>query len=151
VVALNIIPDRNWNIPDAQARAEKIRNFYAVVELAREMELPIHVGTEMNSFGQKLVDDFDAPELQPLRPDFLAGAWLVYGHTALQRALSRGYQSDWAVAYFPARKERNAFYSQVGRRIPPGEVGLKALEALEPAMSPQEMLKRLNESEGVYA
>ena len=60
VAALNIIPDRNWNIADPAARRLKVRNLYRVVELARELDLPLHVGTEMNGFGQKLVDGFDA-------------------------------------------------------------------------------------------
>jgi hypothetical protein len=35
VVALNIVPDRNWNIPNPDTRALKTRKLYEVVELAR--------------------------------------------------------------------------------------------------------------------
>jgi hypothetical protein len=66
VAAINIIPDRNWNIPDENAKAVKLENLYHVVDLADALDLPIIVGTEMNSFGQKRVDDFDAPELDPV-------------------------------------------------------------------------------------
>src|SRR5690606_20866580 len=58
VVALNIVPDRNWNIPNPDTRALKTRKLYEVVELARQLDLPLNIGTEMNSAGQKLVDDF---------------------------------------------------------------------------------------------
>ncbi len=54
VVALNIIPDRNWNIADPETRRRKVQNLYHVVELAQELDLPLNIGTEMNSFGQKL-------------------------------------------------------------------------------------------------
>ena len=65
-VALNIIPDRNWNIPDPEVRRVKVKKLYEVVELAQKLDLPLNIGTEMNAFGQKLVDDFDAPELRPV-------------------------------------------------------------------------------------
>ena len=52
----------------------------------------------MNSPGNKLVDDFDAPELAPMRQAFLDGAHFIYGHTVMQRTLGLGYQSAWAQA-----------------------------------------------------
>ncbi|MCC7353866.1 MAG: hypothetical protein IT330_08930, partial [Anaerolineae bacterium] len=71
VVALNIIPDRNWNIADPEVRRRKVQNLRDVVRLAGRLDLPLNVGTEMNSFGQKLVDDFSASELAPVRQAFL--------------------------------------------------------------------------------
>ncbi len=65
IVALNIVPDRNWNFADEKAAALKQQKLYEVVDLARQIDLPLNVGTEMNSFGQKIVDDFDAPALAP--------------------------------------------------------------------------------------
>jgi len=56
----------------------------------------------MNAFGQKLVDDFDVPELGPVRKAFMDGAHFVYGHTVLQRALGLGYQSQWAHTHLPS-------------------------------------------------
>jgi hypothetical protein len=144
-VALNIIPDRNWNVADPEARRMKVQKLYDVVRLAGELALPLNVGTEMNSYGQKLVDDFDAPELAPVRQAFIDGATFVYGHTNLQRALGLGYQSEWARSYLPSRRERNEFYTQVGYRIPPGKIGLARLKQLDVAMSPTDVLSKLSE------
>jgi hypothetical protein len=140
VVALNIIPDRNWNVADSKVRELKVRNLYRVVEVAQEMDLPLNAGTEMNSFGQKLADDFDAPELAPLCQAFLDGAYFVYGHTVMQRALGLGYQSQWAQGHLASRRERNAFYTELGYRVPPGAAGLARLQALTAAMSPDQIL-----------
>ncbi|GIV75910.1 MAG: hypothetical protein KatS3mg050_0304 [Litorilinea sp.] len=142
-VALNIIPDRNWNIADPDERQVKVQNLYRVVELAQEMDLPLNVGTEMNSYGQKLVDDFDAPALAPVRQAFLDGAYFIYGHTVLQRLLGLGYQSAWARDQLPGRRERNAFYTQVGRAVEPGEAGRRQLAGITPEMTPRELLQQL--------
>lgn len=144
VVALNIIPDRNWNIVDPEIRRRKVKKLYEVVELARRLDLPLNIGTEMNSYGQKLVDDFDAPELAPLRESFLAGAYFIYGHTRMQRVLGLGYQSKWAESQLPSRRERNNFYTQVGRLLSPNQVGTGKLKRFTSALSPAEVLKRLS-------
>ena len=143
VVALNIIPDRNWNIADPEIRQVKVQNLYRVVELAQELALPLNIGTEMNSFGQKLVDDFNAPELAPVRRAFLDGSHFIYGHTVLQRALGLGYQSQWAQTHLPTRRERNEFYTQIGYLTPPGKLGIDRLKQLPPATLPGEMISRL--------
>jgi hypothetical protein len=142
-VALNIVPDRNWNVADPELRRLKVRNLYHVVELARELALPLNIGTEMNSFGQKLVDDYDAPELAPVRQAFMDGAHFIYGHTILQRALGLGYQSEWARIRLPSRRERNDFYTSVGYWVPPGEAGMAWLKRLAPTMSPADLLSAL--------
>jgi hypothetical protein len=146
VVALNIIPDRNWNIDDPATRQRKVENLHRVVALAQALDLLLNVGTEMNSFGQKQVDDFDAPELAPVRDAFLEGAHFIYGHTALQRALGLGYQSAWAEAHLPSRRERNQFYTRMGHLVPPGQQGLARLRALDPAYSPAELASKLSQS-----
>jgi hypothetical protein len=140
VAALNIIPDRNWNLPDPETRKVKLKNLYDVVRLAGELDLPLNIGTEMNSFGQKPVDDFDAPELLPVRQAFLDGAHFIYGHTVLQRALGLGYQSGWAQSYLPTRRQRNQLYAEVGRRALPGLQGLERLRTLDPTMAPKELI-----------
>ena len=139
-VALNIIPDRNWNIPDPETRRLKVQKLYEVVQLAEQLALPLNVGTEMNSFGQKLVDDFDVPELAPVRKTFMDGAHFIYGHTVLQRALGLGYQSEWAQTHLPSRRERNEFYTQVGHRVKPGKASLDRLKRLDPTMTPDDIL-----------
>jgi hypothetical protein len=144
VVALNIIPDRNWNIADPTTRALKVRKLCEVVELARQLDLPLNIGTEMNSFGQKLVDDFGAPELQPVIGDFLDGAYFIYGHTLMQRHVEMGYQSAWAKNYLPTRRERNTFYAKIGRLVPPAPVGSGKLVGVTPAMSPNDVLAHVN-------
>jgi hypothetical protein len=142
--ALNIIPDRNWNIPDPEARRVKVQKLYEVVELAKKFDLPLNIGTEMNSYGQKLADDFDAPELEPLRESFLEGAYFIYGHTIMQRALGLGYQSEWAKTHLPTRRERNEFYTRVGQLVSPGQAGAGQLKQFTSAMSPADVLKKLS-------
>ncbi len=119
VAVLNIIPDRNWNIPDEAVKAIKLRELYRIVDLAERLDLPILVGTEMNSFGQKLVDDFEAPELAPVKEQFINGAYFIYGHTQMTRLWDMGYQSDWSQRHLPDRKAKNAFYQAAGRLIRP--------------------------------
>jgi hypothetical protein len=143
-VAANIIPDRNWNIKDPETRRVKVQNLHDFVRLAQELDLPLNVGTEMNKYGLKLVDDFDVPEVEPVREAFLDGAYFVYGHTLMQRALDSGYQSQWARAHLPTRRARNAFYTQVGRLVPPGQIGLARLQQFGPDTKPEAMLSRLN-------
>jgi hypothetical protein len=127
VVALNIIPDRNWNIPDPELRRVKVARLHEIVRIAAEYDLPLNIGTEMNAPGNKLVDDFTAPELEPVRQAFLDGAHFIYGHTVMARALGLGYQSEWAKTHLPTRRERNAFYTAIGYRVPAGTNGLAKL------------------------
>lgn len=141
-VALNIVPDRNWNIPDPETHKLKVKKLYEVVELAQKLDLPLNIGTEMNAFGQRLVDDFDAPEMQSLRKPFLDGAYFIYGHTLMQRALQLGYQSEWAKTHLPTRHERNAFYTEIGKLIPPGQAD--RLKQFTSAQSPAEILSNLS-------
>jgi hypothetical protein len=41
VAALNIIPDRNWNIADPELRHRKVKKLYEVVEMAQKLNLPL--------------------------------------------------------------------------------------------------------------
>jgi hypothetical protein len=142
VAALNIVPDRNWNIPDAGQKQIKMKNLYQVVQLAGELDLPLNIGTEMNSYGQRLVDDFDAPELEPLRESFMEGAYTIYGHTAMARWAGMGYQSAWAHSHLPGRRARNAFYRQVGKALEPG--GAAARLPFDTGWTPGDILSRLS-------
>jgi hypothetical protein len=135
-VVLNLIPDRNWNIADPQMRRIKVENLYRVVALAQKLDLPLNVGTEMNAYGQKLVDDFTVPELAPVRQAFMDGAYFIYGHTMMQRSLGLGYQSQWAQEHLPTRRQRNAFYTRLGKQTPPGQAGLRLLQSRSPTAPP---------------
>ncbi len=129
IVALNIVPDRNWNIADPAIKRTKLHELYKIVDLARRLDLPLNIGTEMNAPGNRLVDDFAAPELEPVREAFMDGAAFIYGHTVMQRALGLGYGSDWAQTHFPTRQARNGFYTHVGKIVPPGNLGIRRFQA----------------------
>jgi hypothetical protein len=130
-LAYNMVPDRNWNLQDAAERELKVRKLGEAVAAARERDLIFSVGTEMNNYGQKVVDTFEAPELRPFWDDFRDGATILYGHTLLQRALGKGRMSPWAKATFgDDRAEANAFYLEVGRRGFPPQAARAALAKL---------------------
>lgn len=141
--ALNIIPDRNWNISDPETRHLKVQKLHAIVKTAGELNLPLNVGTEMNSPGNRMVDDFSAPAMAPLNGAFMAGAYFIYGHSVLQSLRRWGYQSEWARTHLPARRARNAFYEAVGRRATPGEARVRGLFDLPSASSPDAVLDAL--------
>jgi len=141
--AANIIPDRNWNIADPATRELKVRKLHEYVQLCRDLDLPINVGTEMNSPGNKLVDDFNVPEMAPVRDIMLEGAFFIYGHTLMQRHLGLGYQSAWAQAHMSTRRARNEFYTAVGRSVPPGIAGAARLVRVNAEMDPAQVLLAL--------
>lgn len=134
-VALNIIPDRNWNIKNPDEKRVKVENLAKAVKTARELDLPLCIGTELNKLGLPFVDDFSAPELQPYIADFLEGADFFWGHTYLARNAGIGYASDWADAHFGSnRAKKNAFYVDAGRTADPAKrlADVGALKQLSP-------------------
>ena len=140
IEVINVIPDRNWNLADPDERKEKLGNLYAVVESARSRDLPVIAGTEMNALGQRFVDEFDSPALEPLREAFTDGAWFVQGHTIMQRVTGLGWLSDWAAHHFQGRTERISFYTRLGRSIPPGPAGRLHLTELRSDPDPARVL-----------
>ena len=116
--AINIIPDRNYK---PGVKDEKLDNLYKIVELAEKLDLPIVVGTEMNSPGQKFVDSFDTEELSPLVPVFLKGAHIVYAHSVLQQKCGFGYTSKWAEKNFQSTAGKNKFFESLGSLLEPGD------------------------------
>jgi len=137
VAAVNIIPDRNWNIKDPGAKRAKVDHLYRFVELARSHDLPIAVGTEMNAYGNRFVDDFEAPELKPLTPIFLEGAHILYAHTILQAHAGMGYLSGWAKRNFASTKDKNAFFKHIGEVVNPARKDL--LAGIGPHMTPKDI------------
>lgn len=141
---LNIVPDRNWNLSDPAEKELKSRKLAEIVAAARRRHLIFSVGTEMNNYGQKLVDTFDAPELRPYAADFRDGAYILYAHTLLQRACGKGLMSPWARDAFRGdRAAANAFYLEAGRRASPPRAAREALAKLPEGCGPEDVLKKL--------
>jgi hypothetical protein len=111
-----------------------------LVSLADEFHLPLNIGTEMNAYGLKLVDDFSAPELQPVKDAFLAGAYFIYGHTLMNRYAGMGYMSEWAQRHLPTRTMRNEFFSMVAKLIEPGLAAKSKLASIKPTMEPNTII-----------
>jgi len=114
--AINVIPDRNYGPAMGD---EKLKNLYEVIEIAEKLHLPVVVGTEMNSPGQKFVDNFAGEELSPLVPVFLKGAHIVYAHSVLQQKYGLGYTSEWAKKNFASVAEKNEFFQELGSSLQP--------------------------------
>ena len=121
VEAVNIIPDRNWNIADPEAKAEKVAAFDRYVAAAKKRSLPINIGTECNKPGQRFVDDFTAPEMARHQQVFLKGAQVMIGHTRLLRWADVSYIDEAMKNEFPGREARNAFFAGVGALPGPDE------------------------------
>jgi predicted TIM-barrel fold metal-dependent hydrolase len=137
--AINIIPDRNYT---PGVKNEKIENLYQVVELAEKLHLPVVVGTEMNSPGQKFVDSFDTKELSPLVPIFLKGAHIVYAHSALQQKCGLGYTSKWAKESFATVAEKNEFFQELGSLLQPEQED--KLDSIVADATPEQILGKIN-------
>jgi len=128
--ALNIIPDRNWNMADPDAKAVKIRNLAEIVGHAEDMGLPINIGTEMNKDGLPFVDDLDCEALLPHKAPFLRGARIMTGHTILARYAGLSYVGDRADAEFRSVQEKNRCFERVGALPPLDQAGANDLEEL---------------------
>lgn len=136
--AVNIIPDRNWNIRNPDEKRVKVEEFTKFVAIAKERDLPILVGTEMNAYGQLFVDDFSAPEMRNHADEFLRGAYILYAHTALQAAAGMGYLSPWAQARFSTVRAKNDFYARLGESLDPARTEL--VSSVNDALTPDEVL-----------
>ena len=142
VVVFNIIPDRNYTpgSPD-----QKLANLQKVIGLTEELGLPLLGGTEMNSPGQKFVDDFECPELSPYHPIFLSGSRILHAHSTLQRLCGMGYLSDWANDQFAEVGDKNRFYDEFGEVFFPRADGPLA-DSLSSEMGASEVLALARES-----
>jgi hypothetical protein len=136
--AINVIPDRNYS---PGATSVKLENLYHVVELAEKLHLPVVEGTEMNSPGQKFVDDFASKELEPLVHVFLKGAHIVYAHSVLQRKCGLGYTSIWAKKNFENVADRNKFFEEVGNLLKPEQQD--SLAGLNEDVTPEDILAKI--------
>ncbi len=129
VAAFNIIPDRNYTPGQSD---QKLKNLNQVIKLTKDLGLPLLGGTEMNSPGQKFVDDFNSAELAPHQSVFLQGSWILHAHSTLQRYAGMGYLSDWANNQFSNVSSKNEFYASFGEKFSPrGDERLKDLLHIE--------------------
>jgi hypothetical protein len=125
--AINIIPDRNWNLPDAKARKVKTAKLDEVVREAARLDLPVNIGTEMNRPGLPFADDLSVPDLAIHAETFTLGARVMIGHALLARYAAAPYLGARARAEFPRLPGRNRFYAGVGALPPLGRDGADAL------------------------
>lgn len=138
VHAINIIPDRNWRLKDPEQKKVKVAKLHEIVERCEKQGFPIVSGTEMNAHGQLFVDQFDAPEMEPVTDACIRGAMVFYGHTVLQRAHGIGYLSDWAMKNFNDVHAKNAFYQRIGETADPARDD--AASTVNSNMSPDQVL-----------
>ena len=112
----NLIPDRNWNFADPEVKAKKVAAMHKMIDCCVKRHMPVFVGTEMNAFGQKLVDTFSEPALNKYMDVFLEGAAIVTAHTILAPQ-GRGFLSDWAKKQFgDDNQARNAWFADFGKK-----------------------------------
>lgn len=128
-VALNIIPDRNWKIADAETKKVKLQNLCDIVAVAADMNIPINIGTEMNKDGQPLFDDLAGEELAQFRDEFVKGAQIMVGHTILLKYADFSYVDQKVQSHFADDpKAKNNFFASVGALPPLTETVAKRLQ-----------------------
>ena len=112
--ALNIIPDRNWNLKKPEEAALKQAKLDEVVKGCVKRDLPINIGTEMNKGGLPFVDDITGPVLGKYAAEFTHGMRVMVGQTLLGVYAHAPYLGERAQSEFKDIKKRNAFYASVG-------------------------------------
>jgi hypothetical protein len=112
--ALNIIPDRNWNLKSPDEAATKQAKLAEIVAGCVARNLPVNIGTEMNKGGLPFVDDLAGPVLSRYASVFVQGMQIMVGQSVLARYADAPYLGARAMAEFPDRAQRNAFYAAVG-------------------------------------
>lgn len=135
-VSVTIIPDRNWNVPEEERNA-RVLKLNEAIAAARQLDLPILVGTEMNKRGTKFVDDFHSEALAPHLEIFRRGAHVLWGHTLLKMTAGVGYLGDWADAHFDGRvAEKNSFFREIGEVDYPDQQVMKRLREIGESGAP---------------
>jgi hypothetical protein len=146
---VTIIPDRNWNLKDPAEKALKVGRLREAMNTARELDMPVIAGTEMNADGQKFVDTFSAPELAPYVQAFLDGAHFAWGHTLLKATAGIGALDRWARREFGENlSARNEFFRRVGACPYPSEAEWKGLSDLDEGATPRDVLAVLSGASG---
>jgi hypothetical protein len=140
-VAINIIPDRNWNIKDEATARIKQANLKAIIEASIKRDIPINIGTEMNKKRLPFVDKLDGPILSQYKDEFRKGAEIMVGHTILARYANFSYTSDAANNMFKTAADKNEFFRKVGSMPGLTTKGAKQFKAI----GPEATFKILNE------
>ena len=113
--ALNIIPDRNWNLKKPEEAALKQAKLDEVVKGCVKRGLPINIGTEMNKGGLPFVDDIAGTVLSKYAAEFTEGMRIMVGQTLLGTYAHSPYLGERAEAEFKDITARNAFFAAVGK------------------------------------
>jgi len=121
IVAMVLIPDRNWNVQDTARSQDLVERMNAALQAAERLDLPVFIGTEMNKPGQLLIDDLSVPALHAHSEQFKRGADMLWAHTVLERHHGLGFQSAWARAQVPSRAERAHLYTRLGSVLSPAD------------------------------
>jgi hypothetical protein len=129
--ALNIIPDRNWNLSGAD-RDLKRQKLCEIVDVAEQLQLPINIGTEMNKIGLPFVDDLSGEVLVQHRETFVRGANIMIGNSILARYADFSYVGERASAEFGDIASKNAFFEAVGGLQPVDQTRADELTELGP-------------------
>ena len=112
--ALNIIPDRNWNLKKPEEATLKQAKLDEIVRACVKRDLPINIGTEMNKGGLPFVDKLSGPVLKKYGAEFTLGMQVMVGQMLLALYAHAPYLGERAQAEFASAKKRNAFYASVG-------------------------------------
>jgi hypothetical protein len=132
--AVNIVPDRNWNLKDPAAAALKQTKLREFVAAAEALRLPINIGTELNKDGLPFADDLDGAALKPYAPAFRRGAAILVGHSLLLRYAGFSYAGASARTEFGGDlTAKNRFFESVGALPPLTEPRAAELAAMGPA------------------
>jgi len=130
--ALNIIPDRNWNLKKPDEAARKQANLDAIVKACVRRDLPLNIGTELNKDGLPFVDDITGPVLRHYAAAFTQGMNVMVGQTLLGLYADAPYLSARVAAEFADIAKRNAFFAAVGAAPALTEPDAQALLAAGP-------------------
>ncbi|MDD2462033.1 MAG: hypothetical protein WC328_10270 [Kiritimatiellia bacterium] len=112
--ALNIIPDRNWNLKRPDEAAAKQAKLAEIIAGCVVRNLPVNIGTEMNKGGLPFVDELAGPVLNRYVTVFVQGMQVMVGQSVLARYADAPYLGARAATEFPDLARRNAFYAAVG-------------------------------------
>lgn len=140
VQAFSVIPNPVYT---PHSPEQKLKNLHEIVTYVDDLGLPIVSGTEMNTLGQAIIDDFSSDPLGPLAPIFLKGGHIIYAHSALQAKTGLGYTSKWASQTFTNRVEKNIFFEALGQALSP-DIEHKMDDILSRSLDPQNIWENIS-------